>query len=73
MKQNTTKEIKMLKIKDKLEKINDNFNVYMYDNGYMMEISGRDDNGDWATAKIICNTLDDLVTLIKETSTLERD
>ncbi len=63
----------MLKIKDKLEKINDNFNVYMYDNGYMMEISGRDDNGDWATAKIICNTLDDLVTLIKETSTLERD
>jgi hypothetical protein len=73
MKQNTTKEIKMLKIKDKLEKINDNFNVYMYDNGYMMEISGRDDNGDWATAKIICNTLDDLVTLIKETSVLERD
>lgn len=63
----------MLKIKDKLEKINDNFNVYMYDNGYMMEISGRDDNGDWATAKIICNTLDDLVTLIKETSVLERD
>jgi hypothetical protein len=73
MNQNTTKEIEMLKIKDKLEKINDNFNVYMYDNGYMMEISGRDDNGDWATAKIICNTLDDLVTLIKETSTLERD
>jgi hypothetical protein len=73
MNQNTTKEIEMLKIKDKLEKINDNSNVYMYDNGYMMEISGRDDNGDWATAKIICNTLDDLVTLIKETSTLERD
>lgn len=63
----------MLKIQDKLEKINDNFSVYMYDNGYMMEISGRDEAGEWATAKILCNNLDDLVTLIKETSTLERD
>ena len=63
----------MLKIKDKLEKINDNFSVYMYDNGYMMEISGRDEDGEWATAKILCNSLDDLVSLIKETSTMERD
>lgn len=63
----------MLKINDKLEKINDHFSVYMYDNGYMMEISGRDEDGEWATAKILCNTLEDLVTLIKETSTLERD
>ena len=60
-------------ISDKLTKVGESFTVNMYDNGYMMEISGRDDNGDWATAKIICNTLDDLVTLIKETSTLERD
>ena len=63
----------MLKIKDKLEKINDNFSVYMYDNGYMMEIGGRDEDGEWATAKILCNSLDDLVSLIKETSTMERD
>jgi len=73
MNQNTTKEKTMLKIKDKLEKINDNFSVYMYDNGYMMEISGRDEDGEWATAKILCNSLDDLVSLIKETSTMERD
>ncbi len=62
-----------MKLNEKIEKVNDNFSVYMYDNGFMLEISGRDDNGDWATAKIICNTLDDLVTLIKETSVLERD
>lgn len=73
MNQNTTKEKTMLTISDKLEKINDNFSVYMYDNGYMMEISGRDADGEWATAKILCNNLEDLVTLIKETSTMERD
>jgi len=30
------------KISDKLTKVNENFTVQMYDNGYMFEISGRD-------------------------------
>jgi hypothetical protein len=45
----------------------------MYDNGFMFEASGRDDNGDWANTKILCNTLDELVQLIKEASAMERD
>ncbi len=45
----------------------------MYDNGFMLEISGRDDNGDWATAKILCKDMDELIGLIKEAAAMERD
>ena len=63
----------MIKLSDKLEKVNDSFSVNMYDNGYMFEINGRDDNEDWVTAKIVCNTVDELVALIKEASEMPRD
>jgi hypothetical protein len=63
----------MIKLSSKLEKVNDSFSVNMYDNGYMFEINGRDDNEDWVTAKIVCNTVDELVALIKEASEMPRD
>lgn len=50
----------------KLAKVNDSFSVYRYDNGWMVEISGQDKEDDWKTAKIMCNTEDDLIALIKE-------
>lgn len=62
-----------MKLEDKLSKINDNFTVYMYDNGYMFEISGRDSDDNWVTAKILCQSLDDLQQLIVEASSFERD
>ncbi len=62
-----------MKLNDKIEKVNDNFSVYTYDNGFMLEISGRDDNGDWATAKILCKDLDELISLIREAADMERD
>lgn len=62
-----------MKLEDKLTKVNDNFTVYMYDNGFMIEVSGRDDNENWVTTKVLCNTLDDLVTLIKEAASMDRD
>ena len=55
----------------KLVKVNDSFSVNRYDNGWMVEISGRDKKEDWKTAKIMCNTEDDLVALIKEYNTME--
>jgi hypothetical protein len=64
---------KVTKIADKLSKVNDNFTVNMYDNGYMLEIGGRDKDDDWATAKIMCNSIEDLTTLIKEASSMERE
>jgi hypothetical protein len=62
-----------MKIENKLDKISDSFTVNMYDNGFMFEASGRNSEGDWASAKILCNTLDELVNLIKEASAMERD
>jgi hypothetical protein len=62
-----------MKINDKLTKISDSFTVNMYDNGFMFEASGRNDDGDWSSTKILCNTLEDLVALIKEASAMERD
>jgi hypothetical protein len=63
----------MIKLSEKLAKVNDNFSVNMYDNGYMFEISGRNEAEDWTTAKIICKDVNELVELIKEASTMERD
>lgn len=60
-------------LNDKLIKVNDNMTVYMYDNGYMLEISGRTDNDEWATAKILCNSLEELFKLIQEASEMDRD
>ncbi len=64
---------KVTKISDKLAKVNDNFTVNMYDNGFMLEIGGRNKDDDWATAKITCNSIEELVELIKEASAMERE
>ena len=68
-----TKKSAVKKISDKLVKVNESFSVNMYDNGYMIEISGRKSDEDWGTAKIMVNTIDELVELIKEASEMERD
>lgn len=64
---------KVTKISDKLAKVNDNFTVNMYDNGYMLEIGGRNKDDDWTNAKIMCNSIEELTTLIKEASAMERE
>jgi hypothetical protein len=59
----------MMKVSDKLSKVSDSLTVNMYDNGYMVEVSGRNDDGDWATAKVLCSTLDEVNAVIKEVAT----
>lgn len=61
------------KITDKLTKVNDSFTINMYDNGYMVEISGRNANEDWANAKILVTTIEELAELIKEATEMERE
>ena len=68
-----TKKSAVSKISDKLAKVNENYNVYMYDNGYMFEISGKDAEGDCKTAKIMCATIDQLVELVREADAMEHD
>jgi len=62
-----------MKISDKLAKVDSSYNVYIYDNGYMLEISGRDKEDEWASAKIMCSTKKELFELIDEIDTMERD
>lgn len=57
----------------KLSKVNDSITINRYDNGFMVEVGGRDSDDEWATAKVLCNTEDDLVALIKEYNTMKLD
>jgi hypothetical protein len=61
------------KISDKLVKVNESYSINMYDNGFMFEISGRDAENDYKSAKIMVSTVEDLVALVKEAAELERD
>lgn len=63
----------MSKMLGKLAKVSDSFTVNRYDNGFMFEVSGRDDENDWKTAKILCNTEDDLLTVIQEYNEMPTD
>jgi len=63
----------VMKISDKLAKVNEDITIRMFDNGFMVEISGRDHNDDWKHAKIIVNSVDEIVTLINEAVSMDRD
>ena len=63
----------MAKIEDKLVKVNESFTVNMYDNGYMIEVGGRNDNDDWITTKIICSTIEEVIELVKEAADMPRN
>ena len=54
----------------KLIKVNDQLTVNRYDNGWMVEIGGRDDQDEWVTTKLVCNTEAEVLDLITQYNTL---
>ena len=58
---------------NKLAKVNESITINRYDNGWMVEISGKNKKDDWTTAKTLCNTEEDLIALLKEYNTMELD
>ena len=60
-------------VKNKLSKVSDSYTINRYDNGFMVEISGRDSEGDYKTSKVLCNTEEDLLTVIKQINTIDLD
>lgn len=62
-----------MKLADKLAKVNNTFEVTRYDNGYLVAVSGQDEDGGWATAKIIIDNLDEAVVLLQEYAKMEID
>ena len=57
----------------KLTKVNESFTVNRYDNGFMIEIGGKDKDSDWVTAKVLCSTEEELFAVIKEALAMEID
>ena len=57
----------------KLSKVNESITINRYDNGFMVEVGGRDDENDWKTAKVLCNTEEEMVAVIKEWNSMEID
>lgn len=57
----------------KLAKVNESFTVNRYDNGFMIEVSGRDEENDWKTVKLLCNTEAELLEVIKEANSMTLD
>lgn len=57
----------------KLVKVNDSLTIYRYDNGWMVEVSGRDDDNEYKTTKILCATEDDLISAVKEYNGMKLD
>ena len=58
---------------DKLEKVSDSFTINRYDNGFMVEVNGRDNDNDWKTVKVVVNSQSDLFDLIEEYNKKELD
>ena len=63
----------MAKKLNKLEKVNESFTVNRYDNGFMIEVGGRDKESDWKTCKVMCSTEAELFEVIKEALSMEVD
>jgi hypothetical protein len=57
----------------KLAKVNESISINRYDNGWMVEIGGRNKKEDWATTKTLCNSEQEVLDLIKEWNTLPLD
>lgn len=66
------KGIQLMKISDKLSKIDDSITIQLYDNGFLFEVTGRNEDDDWSSVKIICHTLEEVSTLLNEATALGR-
>lgn len=64
---------KATKVSDKLAKVGECVNIYFYDNAYMVEANGRDQNDDWCSVKLMCKDLDEVNALLREVETLPKD
>jgi hypothetical protein len=57
----------------KLSKVNESITINRYDNGFMVEVGGRDTDNDWKTCKILCTTEDEMFAVVKEWNAMEMD
>jgi hypothetical protein len=58
---------------NKLSKVNESITLNRYDNGFMVEVGGRDKENDWKSAKILCSTEAEMLDVVKEWNSMEID
>lgn len=63
----------MAKKLSKLAKVNESITINRYDNGWMVEVGGRDGENDWKNCKILCNTEEEMLSVVKEWNSMELD
>jgi len=61
-----------MKISDKLKRINSSVTVNLYDNGYMVEVDGRDFDDDYTQVKIVCLSVQEINDIIAEAVEMEK-
>jgi|TARA_B110000503_G_scaffold50007_1_gene81094 hypothetical protein len=61
-----------MSVAKKLSKTDDNFTVTIADNGFLVDVGGRDKQDEWAGTKVVCNSLEELVATITEITSLPR-
>ena len=66
-------EYDMAKKLSKLSKVNENISINRYDNGWMVEVGGRDDENDWKNCKILCNTEEEMLAVVREWNSMDID
>jgi len=57
----------------KLAKVNESISLNRYDNGFMIEVGGRDKKEEWKTAKVMCNSEEELIAVVKEWIAMDLD
>jgi hypothetical protein len=55
-----------MRVSEKLTKVNDTVTVNIYDNGFMVEVSGRDHDDEWSQIKLVCSDLDIVSAVLQE-------
>ena len=57
----------------KLAKVNESITINRYDNGWMVEVCGRNNDNDWKNCKILCNTEEEMLAVVQEWNSMELD
>ena len=60
-----------MKISDKLESVNDTVNITRYDNGFMVEVSGRSTDDSWKTTRILVSTIEEVNALVTDFASMK--
>jgi hypothetical protein len=58
---------------DFITKIGEDINIKLIDNGFLVEVSGRNANDDWKTVKLACSDRSELDSLIDQCLEIDRD